>query len=70
MMLLSEATNELASDDQGFFIGQTYLFLGLNGVDGGQQARKTYHCGQHHIDGVGSNNLLQCGGASIHLDIG
>ena len=70
VVLPGEVADELAGDNQGFFIGQAYLFPGLDGVDGGQQARKSYHCGQHHIDGAGCDNLLQCGGSGIHLDVG
>ena len=69
-MLLGELADEFAGHHKRLFVGQANLLAGLDGCDGGLQACKTNHCGEHHVDGFGLHNLLEGFLSGVDFDVG
>ena len=69
VVLLSQLQDQFAGNDQRLFVCQRNRLSCLNGMDGGRQACKTYHSGEHHINRTSLNNVVEGLLARIYLDV-
>ena len=70
MMFLCQATNQLTSHDKRLLIGQTDFLARTDSMKGGRKTGETDHGGEHHVDRVSLDNLIQGLTSGVHLHIG
>ena len=61
---------ELTCHDERFLVGEADFFPCADGVDGRFETRKAHHRREHHIDGFGLDDVVQCLPSGINLDVG
>ena len=69
-VFLCELTDEFACHDERFLVGEADFFPCADGVDGRFETRKAHHRREHHIDGVGLDDVVQRLPTGINLDVG
>ena len=70
VVLLGELADEFSGDDERLLVGQAYLLAGPDGMDGGLKAGEADHRREHHVDGVGLDDVAEGAGTGVDLDVG
>lgn len=70
VILIGEAAYQFTGHHEGFFVGQTNLFMCLDGSYGGLKSGKAHHGSEHHVDGSGLYDLAKRLSTGINLDVG
>ena len=69
MILLSQPANQFTRHDKRLFVGQTHLFVRLDGLNGWRKTSESNQCRKHHVYRFGLYDFIKRRLSRINLHL-